>query len=330
LNNYEVAADALRREMIATAPDLLGLDPVLERLTLGKDDHFQITLDASRGAPIPFLVVPTDSYRRFGFHEPKMTLEAAVVHLARARVWRKAETRSPPADIALLNPITRAFLDHAGVHPQVFTDATWTPVVVSSYSPRFEAWRDPRPEPTVLKRWSFLSADKAKLPPGLPWMAGLSMGQGVFATVFALGDDPDCAALVWNHAGETGEVRVPEQHCLAAPGPKGSAVRDIISHPVLDTFDLRYDSYEVLSHSVRLQISDRAPFEPRSVVEGNPLFPQLMEQMAKLWPGYEYLVGRIKHHLGDVWHLDRRFEDPAHWVGQPGYEPPSDYESHPD
>lgn len=311
MNRYEVQADALRRELLDAAPALLSLDPRLERLSLGRDEDFEILLDASRGGVMRLLRVPTTTWRSYGSGHALMVVQNALATLAMVRAWRSMGTRNPPWELVTTNRPTMALLDRAGVDMQDFVDAVWRQPVVHDVFDGIEYWRDGRRAPATLRRTIDPGQSPASLPRGLPWCSGWCTPFGAYAFAFELADG---ATLRWRPADCKGRVDVPRHALLDQDPADVGIVTELFRDPLLERMEadlgrrLTYASVRRHARTIALRIEDERFWLP--VHFAPDLRREILKpELAKVSSALPAMTAMIESRIGGLWRHDHRFED---------------------
>ena len=255
---YAASAEALKLNMLAYGGTLLDLDVFTERLVESAKDPYgvDVAVEIRPGLEIVFPLVTTSmkEWRRRGPGSPSEMLVRALGRLAMMRVWRKRGTVAPPAGLLEVNGLGKALIERAGVDPQAFFDATWSPVRIGDKYSDTEDWMGEGYVTALLARAPAATRKTRPLPAELPWMSGYSNLNAVFVEAVALDEK---LAVLWRPQDSTGfEIRLPphvlpETLVTAAPG---RPFREYVSHQLLDRFELSIDTVRSHQKSLRMKL----------------------------------------------------------------------------
>lgn len=336
---WAASAEALRENMLAYAGMLLDLDIFRERLTVSSSDPYgvDVVVECPHGAvlTIPLVTTSMKEWRRRGPGSPTEMLVRALGRLAMTRVWRKRDTIAPPAGLLMTNGLGKLLVERAGIEPQAFFDATWTPNIHigEKYSDTAD-WMGSGTVTPLLARAP--AADRKRivdLPTPLPWMSGYSALDAVFVEAVELDER---LALIWKPQDSTGfEIRLPAN--LLPETLKAAAIgrpfSSYVSHPLLDRLDLEIDGVMAHQKSLRMKVRGGAALWRRVRLKGgNEDRRDLNTEVRALRDGRRHLEKVIAGHLtipghrGDVqvpWDL-LDDEDIDEFTGKPWLDQPTE------
>lgn len=335
---YAASAEALKLNMLAYAGTLLDLDVLLEKAIESADDphgvDLQVEIRPDLFITFPLVTTSMKEWRRRGPGSPTEMLVRALGRLAMTRVWRRRGTTAPPAGLLETNGLGKVLVERAGVGPQAFFDAAWSPVRIGDKYTDTEDWMSEGYVTPLLARAPAATRRTRPLPEGLPWMSGYGNLDAVFVEAVALNEK---LAVLWRPQDSTGfEVRLPphmlpETLMTAAPGRPFKAY---VSHPLLDRFDLEIDTVRAHQKSVRLKLRGGSPLWRRVRLQGgNEERLELKAEVRLLREGRRHLEKVIAGHLtipghrGDIevpWDDVLSEDEIDEFTGEPWPERPSD------
>lgn len=336
---YATSAEALRENMLAYAGTLLDLDIFHERVMASSDPYgVEIMVDCPHGAGllIPLVTTSMKEWRRRGPGSSTEMLVRALGRLAMTRVWRKRGTIAPPFGLLETNGLGRALVERAGVDPQAFFDATWTPSVHigDKYSDTLDWMGGGLVTPLLARAPAAERKRVVDLPAPLPWMSGYSSLDAVFVEAVTLDEQ---LAVLWKPQDSTGfEIRLPANSLpeTLKAAAIGRPFSSYVSHPLLDRFDLEIDA--VMSHqkSLRMKLRGGLPLWHRTPLKGgNEDRRDLKAEIRALREGRIHLERVIAGHLtipgrrGDIevpWEEVLGEEDIDEFAGRPWPNQPAD------
>ncbi len=299
---YAAAAEALKQNVLAYGGALLALDVLTERLTESIDDPYGVDLVIQVRPEIelsfPLVTTSMKEWRRRGPGSPTETLVRALGRLAAMRVWRNRGTVAPPAGLLEVNGLGKALIERAGISPQAFFDATWSPVRIGDKYTDTADWMSEGAVTSLLARAPAAMRKTRSLPEGLPWLSGYNNLNVVFIEAVALSER---LVVLWRPQDASGfEVRlapgvIPDTLLAAAPGRR---FKQYVSHPLLDRFDIRIASVQQHQKSLRMKLDGGAALWRRERLKGgNEERAELKQEIRELREGRRHLEKVIAGHL---------------------------------
>lgn len=250
---YAASAEALAQNLLAYGAELLGLDPATETLALHSIEPFRVELTTGLDRPFPLMTVSLKPWRRRGPGSTTEIMVRGLTRLARTRVWRRHGTTAPPFGLLKVNVLLKAIVQRSRVDPQSFFDAVWSPVEMGEKHADSADWMTPGTAPTLLARSPAATHPVVVAPHGLPWLSGYSTYDAVHVEAWALDD-----RIVLVHRPQDNdrfELRIPADLPLALiQGLVGKPLRSLISHPILDEYDMVIDSFVRHEKTIRFRI----------------------------------------------------------------------------
>lgn len=325
---YRASAEALKRNMLAYVPEILRLEGP-ERVCEDETNPYCVRIDPGIGESFPIMNIDMKPWRKRGPGSPTEVMIRSIERLARARLWRRSGTVAPPAGIMVTSAIGKAMLEHHGIEPQAFLDATWRPVAMGDKYADTHDWRDGRSPPDLLARTPLISHAQRDLPDAMPWTAGYSAQDAVFIEAIALSPD---VIIYWRPPrNDMCEIRLtpglPRTTVIAL---QGQPLRKLVSHPVLNRFELWISTYQFHRRSLRFGISGGGPWRRMQFRGGKDERRLLKEEISALAPSRRHLEKLITGQLtlpgrtGDVeveWQLthdgDAEMEDWDYFLNEP-------------
>ena len=314
---YAASAEALTLNMLAYAGDLLGLDPATETLAPHLTEPYRIELTTGMGAPFPLMTVSLKQWRRRGPGSTTEVMIRALGRLARTRVWRRHGTMAPPFGLLHANALAKAIVQHARVDPQAFFDATWSSVQMGEKYSDSADWMTTGVPPVLLTRATVAQHPQIEPPAGLPWLSGYSSFDAVFVEAWSLDE-----RVVLHHRPQDNdrfEIRMPPglPHTLVH-ALIGKPLRALVSHPVLDRFDIVIVGVTHHERSIRFQVRDEMLWRRDQFRGGSEARREVDRELRAMRTGRRHLEDLIARHLtipgrkGDVdipWNRDELFDD---------------------
>lgn len=294
---YEASAEALKQNLLAYTAELLGLDPSVERVFADSDHPYCVRIDPGIGKSFPLINVSLKEWRRRG---PGSTIEVmtrAIARLALARVWRRHKTVAPPYGLLVTNGLGKALVERAGIDPQAYFDATWTPVEMGDKYADTADWMSAGPAPTLMARAPAVNRPVKVLPPRLPWMSGYNTEDAVFVET---AEFDERLVLHWRpQKSNESELRIPSGYPLSIlNAAMGKPLKTLVSHPLLNRHDLRIDYVYIHQRSARMQLRGGSRLWSRVRLKGgNDARENLREEKRALQIGRRNLEELITRFL---------------------------------
>ena len=293
---YAASAEALTQNLLAYGGELLGLDPQTESLVLHTTEPHRVELVTSMGVPFPLTTVSLKQWRRRGPGSTTEVMIRGLGHLARTRVWRRRGTIAPPYGLLHTSALAKAVVERARVAPQDFFDATWTDVGIGEKYSDSADWMSAAPPPGLLARAAVATHPAIDLPANLPWLSGYSTLDAVFIDALSLDE-----RIVVHHRPQDGdrfEIRLqPDLPMVLAAAVTGRPLRSVISHPVLDRFDITITGVTSHQRSIRLLVRGMEPWNRHQFAGASDARREVNQEIRALKTGRRHLEQLIARHL---------------------------------
>lgn len=313
---YAASAEALTQNLLAYGGELLGLDPATETLGRHATEPYRVELTTGLDRPFPLTTVSLKPWRRRGPGSTTEVMVRALGRLARTRVWRRHGTKAPPFGLLKANVMCAVIVQRSRIDPQTFFDAMWSPVEMGEKYSDSADWMTPGPVPALLARSPAAAHPLVTPPAGLPWLSGYSTFDAVFVEAWA----PD-ERVVLHHRPQDGdlfEIRTPPglPHTLVQ-GLIGQPVRALVSHPILDAYDMVIDDVNRHEKSVRFKVRNHLLWNTTQFQGGSEARREVDRELSNMRLGRARLEELIARHMnlpgrtGDVdvpWSRDELFD----------------------
>jgi hypothetical protein len=295
---WHASAEALKQNILAYAAGMLGLDPKLERLVEDSKKPFCIRIDPGIGQSFPLIDVPIEAARKRSPGANITVMVRALKLLTFARIWRDRGTKAPPVGLLNTTRLTKLVIDHYGVNPQDFVDATWVPVPIFEKYDDWAEWQSDKPFPTLLSRDPISKRQKRNgLPSSLPWVSGFSKHNRVVIDSVALAED----AVLKMHviSNRPLELRLPPgMPATMVEAIKGRKLAKTIAHPLLRSPRARIQEVNVHARSTRITIRDPSmEWDSVAMRGGNAERSEFRQRMEGLKPQRDQLEAMIRMSL---------------------------------